>query len=145
MTTKSAFTDDEWKVVAEGPVTAGMTVLTAEGGGTFRETFALARSYTDARKQHGESELLDEIVSAKPEFDRHRYGSPDQLRTTGMQRLDEAVALLQAKATPEELADYREFVVGLAQHVAEAHKEHGQQISPAEQTALDEIRSHLQQ
>jgi hypothetical protein len=145
MTTKSTFTDDEWKTIAEGPVTAGMTVLTAEGGGTFRETFALARAYTDARKQHGESELLDEIVSAKPEFDRHRYGSPDQLRTAGMQRLDEAVALLQAKATPEELADYREFVVGLAQHVAEAHKEHGQQISPAEQAALDEIRSHLQQ
>jgi len=145
MTTKSAFTDDEWKTIAEGPVTAGMTVLTAEGGGTFRETFALARAYTDARKQHGESELLDEIVSAKPEFDRHRYGSPDQLRTAGMQRLDEAVALLQAKATPEELAGYREFVVGLAQHVAEAHKEHGQQISPAEQAALDEIRSHLQQ
>ena len=145
MTTRSTFTDDEWKTIAEGPVTAGMTVLTAEGGGTFRETFALARAYTDARKQHGESELLDEIVSAKPEFDRHRYGSPDQLRTAGMQRLDEAVALLQAKATPEELADYREFVVGLAQHVAEAHKEHGQQISPAEQAALDEIRSHLQQ
>jgi hypothetical protein len=145
MTTKSAFTDDEWKLVAEGPVTAGMTVLTAEGGGTFRETFALARAYTDARKQHGESELLDEIVSAKPEFDRHRYGSPDQLRSAGMQRLDEAVALLQAKATPEELADYREFVVGLAQHVAEAHKEHGQQISPTEEAALDDIRSHLQQ
>jgi hypothetical protein len=145
MTTKSAFTDDEWKTIAEGPVTAGMTVLTAEGGGTFRETFALARAYTDARKRHGESELLDEIVSAKPEFDRHRYGSPDQLRTAGMQRLDEAIALLQAKATPAELADYREFVVGLAQHVAEAHKEHGQQISPAEQAALDEISSHLQQ
>jgi hypothetical protein len=145
MTTKSAFTDDEWKLVAEGPVTAGMTVLTAEGGGTFRETFALARAYTDARQRHGESELLDEIVSAKPEFDRHRYSSPDQLRTAGVQRLDEAIALLQAKATPEELAAYKEFVVGLAQHVAEAHKEHGQQISPAEQAALDEIRSHLQQ
>lgn len=28
----------------EGPTTAGMIVLTSAGGGTFRETFALARA-----------------------------------------------------------------------------------------------------
>ena len=50
-----------------------MIVIRAEGGGTFRETIALAHAYTDARKQHGQSELLDEIVSSKPQFDRHRY------------------------------------------------------------------------
>ena len=31
------------------------------------ETFALGRAFTDARQQHGESELLDEIVSRKPQ------------------------------------------------------------------------------
>ena len=143
MTTKNEFDAEQWKLVAEGPVTAGMIVLGAEGGGTFRETFALARAYADARKQHGESELLDEIVSAKPEFDRHRYKTKEELHEQGIERIGEAVALLGDKATPEELADYKEFVVNLASTVASAHKEHGQQISPAEQAALDEIRARL--
>jgi len=143
MSVKSDFDGAEWDLVAEGPVTAGMIVLTADSGGTFRETLALARSYTDARKEHGQSELLDEIVSAKPEFDRHRYKSQEELREQGTQRLADAVALLGEKATPEEVADYKEFVVNLASAVASAHKEHGQQISPAEQAALDEIGARL--
>ena len=143
MSVKSDFDGAEWDLVAEGPVTAGMIVLTADSGGTFRETLALARSYTDARKEHGQSELLDEIVSAKPEFDRHRYHSDEELQEHGVQRIADAAALLGEKATPEELADYREFVLTLASKVASAHKEKGEQISPPEQAALDEIRSRL--
>src|SRR5439155_15255295 len=40
-----------------------------ERGGAFRETLALSNSYVEARRRHGESELLDEIVSAKPQLD----------------------------------------------------------------------------
>ena len=60
-----------------------------------------------------------------------------------MQRLGEAVALLRAKATPEELGDYREFVLAVASKVATAHKEHGQEMSPSEQAALDEVAARM--
>jgi len=143
MSLKSDFDGAEWDLVAEGPVTAGMIVLTADSGGTFRETLALARAYTDARKEHGQSELLDEIVSAKPEFDRHRYKTKEELHDQGLQRIADAVALLGQKATADEVGDYKEFVINLASTVASAHKEHGQQISPAEQTVLDEVRARL--
>jgi hypothetical protein len=143
MTAKGEFGADEWKLIQEGPLTAGMIVLTAEGGGTIRETFALARAYADAREQHGESELLDEIVSATPKFDRHRYKSSQELREEGLQRLGDAVALLRAKATPEELGDYREFVLAVASKVATAHKEHGQEMSPSERAALDEVGARM--
>jgi hypothetical protein len=139
MTGKSAFTEEEWQAVLEGPSIAGMFVLTAERGGSFRESFALAKAYAEAREQHGADELLDEIVSAKPQFDRHRYGSAEALQSEGLSRLQEAVALLERKATPEEVDDYRSFVVALARRVAEAHKEHGERIGPAEQAALDRI------
>ena len=33
MTAKSDFTEEEWKLVSEGPVTAGMIVLTAQQPG----------------------------------------------------------------------------------------------------------------
>ena len=145
MSVKSDFDEAEWDLVAEGPVTAGMIVLTADSGGTFRETLALARSYTNARNQHGQSELLDEIVSAKPEFDRHRYHSTRELHDGGLERIAEAAAVVGRNGTPEELDDYRKFVVTLAATVAEAHKEEGEQVSPAEQAALNEIRDRLEQ
>jgi len=113
-------------------------------GGTFRETLALA-PYTDARKEHGHSELLDEIVSAKPEFDRHRYHSTRELHDAGLERITEAAAVVGRNGTPQDLNDYRKFVVTLASKVAAAHKEDGQQVTPAEQAALNEIHDRLEQ
>ena len=66
MTTKAAFSPEEWEAVLEGPSTAGLMVITASHGGTFRETIAMSKAYAEARAQHGESELLDEVVAAKP-------------------------------------------------------------------------------
>jgi hypothetical protein len=143
MTTKSDFTPEEWKLIQEGPVTAGMMLLSAESGGTFRETFALAGAFNDARKKHGESELLDELVAEKPQFDRHRYKTTEELHDEGLKLIGEAAALVRAKATPEESAAYNEFVVTAASKVAEAHKEHGERVSDKEQSALGEIRAQL--
>ena len=66
MTTSADFTPEEWELILEGPTGAGTIVITAQRGGTFRETFSMAKAYTEARQQHGESELLDELVSTKP-------------------------------------------------------------------------------
>ncbi len=144
MTTKSDFQPEEWDLILEAPMTAGMIVITAAGGGTFRETFALARAYTDARKEHGASELLDEIVSTRPEFDRHKFGSSEELHEKGLQQVSDAAAALRAKATPEETAAYRDFVLTAASKVAAAHKEDGVEVSPKEQAALDEVRTRLE-
>ena len=143
MTGKDAFTDEEWEAIAEGPPIAGMYVLTAEHGGSFRESFALAKAYAEAREQHGESEVLDAVVGEKPKVDRHRYGTPDALRTDGVERLREAVGALESKGTPDDVEAYRHFVLELARRVAEAHKEHGETVSPGEQGALDTIASAL--
>ena len=144
MTGKSEFSPEEWDQILEAPMTAGMIVITASGGGTFRETFALARAFTDARKEHGASELLDEVVSTKPDFDRHKFGSSEELRDKGLQQIGDAAALLREKAAPEELDAYRGFVLTAASKVAAAHKEAGAEVSPGEQAALDEIRGRLE-
>ena len=143
MTTKAAFSPEEWTVVLEGPSTAGMIVITAAHGGTFRETVAMAKAYTEARAQHGESELLDEIVAAKPKTDRTRYHSSEELKDHGLAHIREAVALLESKATTEERDDYRQFVLNLANKVAAAHREGGQSVSPAEAAAIQEITTAL--
>ena len=144
MTAKADFTPEEWTVVLEGPPSAGLIVITAQRGGTFRETYSMAKAYTEARQDHGASELLDEIVSAKPHVDHTRYSSPDELRQAGLQRIRDAVALLEAKATPDETEEYRRFVVTLAEKVANAHREGGDSaVSDAERAAIEEIRGAL--
>jgi hypothetical protein len=143
MTTKAAFAPEEWTVVLEGPPTAGMIVITAAHGGTFRESIAMSKAYTEARAEHGESELLDEIVAAKPKVDHTRYHSPEELRDNGLGHLRDAIALLESKATAEERDDYRHFVLTLANKVASAHREHGQDVSPAEAEAIQQITAAL--
>jgi hypothetical protein len=143
MTTKAAFSPEEWKAVLEGPPAAGMIVVTAARGGTFRETIAMAKAYTEARSEHGESELLDEVVATKPEVDHTRYHTADELRENGLGHLRNAVAVLKTKATTEELDDYRRFVLTLAGKVAAAHREHGQAVSPAEAEAVQQVTEAL--
>lgn len=143
MTTKAAFSPEEWTSVLQGPPSAGMIVVTAASGGTFRETMAMSKAYVDARAVHGQSELLDEIVSAKPKMEHDRYHSADELKDVGLQHLRTAVALLESKATPDEVDEYRRFVVTLAQKVAAAHREEGQQVSPTEAAAIDQITEAL--
>jgi hypothetical protein len=143
MTTKAAFSPEEWTTVLEGPSTAGMIVITAAHGGTFRETVAMAKAYTEARTQHGESELLDEIVAAKPKTDHTRAHSPEELKEHGLGLIRDAMALLESKATTEERDDYRQFVLALANKVAAAHREGGQSVSPAETAAIQEITTAL--
>jgi hypothetical protein len=143
MTGKADFTQDEWKLVLEAPPSAGLMVVTAQRGGTFRETIAMAKAYAEARQEHGESELLDEITAAKPERDHTHYRSPAELKQGALQHLRDAVALLETKATPEEVGDYRRFILTLAEKVANAHREHGQSVSDAEQEAIDEITTAL--
>jgi hypothetical protein len=148
MTGKADFSSEEWDVVLKGPPIAGMIVITAQRGGTFRESFSMAKSYGEARQQHGESELLDEIASTKPELDRTRYHSPEELKEHGLQHLREAVELLERKAAPDEVDEYKRFVLTLADRVADAHKEgflglSGEQVSEAERAAVAEIAEAL--
>ena len=143
MTTKAAFSPEEWKVVLEGPPAAGMIVITAARGGMFRETVAMSRAYAEARAEHGDSELLDEIVAAKPQTDHTRHHSAEELRDHGLRHLRDAVTLVDSKATTQERDDYRRFVLTLAGKVAAAHKEGGQSVSPAEAEAIQQITAAL--
>jgi hypothetical protein len=143
MTGKADFSRDEWELVSEGPPSAGLIVVTAQRGGMFRETFAIGKAYAEARREHGDSQLLDELVSGRPERDHTRYHSPEQLKQAGLQHLRDAIALLEQKATPEEIADYKRFVLTVADKVAGAHREGDSDVSEAEKAAIDEIAAAL--
>ena len=53
-------------------------------------------------------------MTTKPEVDHTRYHSVEELRENGFAHLRNAVAVLESKATTEELKEYRRFVLTLA-------------------------------
>jgi hypothetical protein len=150
MTRKADFNAEEWSTVVDGPLYAGMRVISADRGGSLRESLAMGRVYQEARQSHGANELLDELLKSPPAID------PEQLRAAqgdvaGLTaaQLGEAIRILQAKATAAEVDAYKTFVMTVAQAVAGAHKEGGflgiggRKISDAENQALDEISAAL--
>jgi hypothetical protein len=145
MTGKADFDEQGWDTVREGPTSAGMIVMAAERGGTFREAFAMAKVYGEARAEHGESELLDELAAHRPEVDHTRAHSHEELEQHGLERIREAVALVDQKASAEEAAAYRRFVATVARRVAAAKQEKGSEdgVTESEQRVLDEIDAVL--
>jgi hypothetical protein len=149
MTTKTDFNAEEWAQVAGAPAIAGFIVATAQKGGTIRETMAMGKAYAEAKKEHGDSDLLGEIVATSPQPDLKGIESKDELRIEGLAKLRQAVELLQSKATPEEVDDYRAFTLTVAQRAAEADKSGGvlgvggERVTDAEREALAAVAEAL--
>jgi hypothetical protein len=148
MTTKADFNAEEWSLLQEGPALAGLMVVTAERGGLLRESLSMAQAYGEARRQGG-NELLDELVSSPPQLDPKRFRSPDEVQGQALQRLGEAVELLESKGTAEEADAYKRFALDVAERVAGAAKEGGflgiggKRVSENENAALDQLAGSL--
>jgi hypothetical protein len=141
MTSRADFNADEWSVVTTAPTLAAMYVSAAEGGGSLRESLAAARAYAAARAQHAQG-LMKDVLGSPPAIDR---SAGQEAVKAAPGKLREAVRTLERHAGDEEVNDYKRFVYSVAEAVANAHKEGGflgiggQQVSQAEQAALDEI------
>lgn len=144
MTEKSAFNAEEWATVVEGPAIAGLAVAAVERGGTLRESLSLAKAFAAAQRE-APTQLVQEIVGSAPTIDRSSLTSRNDLPDHAARRLREAVLVVERVATPEELEDYRHFVLEAARTVAQAHKEGGvlgiggRPVSEKEQAVLDQL------
>ena len=98
---------------------------------------------TYVQRELGRVGLLDALISERPKIKHERAHSPGELKDQSLQQLRDALALLEAKASPEEVDAYRAFVLDVANRVANAHKEDGQPVAPAEQATIDEITATL--
>jgi len=161
VTTKADFNADEWSRVQLAPFVAGFTVITADRGGTLRETVEMARVYAEERQDADAPELIREIVSSQPAVDAQQLGggqqaggaqqqaSPEDARARSQEVIRDAVGILEAKASPEELDAYKRFCLEIAERVAERTKSGGvlgvggKSVSDAEQAALDELGATL--
>ena len=149
MTTKAEFNAEEWQRVTEGPALAGLIVIAAQRGGTIRESVQMAKAYTEAHEQHGDSDLLGEIVATPPQLQKREFKTAEELRDEGLARVRESVALVEAKGTPDEVDAYKSFIVAVAKRAAEATKSGGflgvggERVSESEKEALGRLAETL--
>jgi hypothetical protein len=133
---RADFTDEEWESLQRGVVGAGLLVSLSDRSffDTFKEAGALSKHVAQA-KQSSSSELVRELA------DLHGTGfgvrtSPDKVESETVAALQTAKTTLESKA-PDEVAPYREFVIEVAQSVANA----AGGGEAAESGAIEKVRS----
>jgi hypothetical protein len=119
MAARADFSEDEWQALRKGVTGAGLLVSVSDRGffDSFKEAGALAKHLVEARRD-STSELVRELAQgAGTGFGL--TASPDEVEAETLGALRSAVATLEQKA-PEELDEYRSFVLQVAESVAAA-------------------------
>ena len=157
MTTKDAFSADEWKSVAKAPFLVSMAIGIADPSGPFgmiKEGNALAMSIQKAATG-GAGEVAKEVAAAI----REDRPSAKDLMAKGAKSTDQAsehaigelkaIATLVETKVPSEGAAFKTWLLEMAQGIAEASKEGGflgfggKVISEDEKEALDDLHAAL--
>ena len=160
MSAKTDFTPDEWKLLLESVMMAGIAVTAAEPSGlwgTLKESFASARGMASGKG--GSSDLINALVAdfetsegrtiAREGLSEQLKGSKAaEIKEKSIAALRQAATLLDAKA-PGEAAAVKTWLRQMSHNVAEASKEGGflgfggVTVSDAEKATLAEIDAAL--
>jgi hypothetical protein len=160
MTTKADFTEEEWTRLERAPFVAGMAISLADPGGPIeavKESMAAIKTVAETAQAGGRGELADAVAKSVAEKLQQRHNplsgfKPPKGALAGEAILDElraANAAVTQKATPEEAAGYREWLLEAAKRAAEAAKEGGflgfkaERVSEGEQRMLDKLAEVL--
>ncbi len=136
MATKTDFTEQEWAAVTDAPQMAGIAVMVAGASGvigSIQEAAAAAQivftgtTHTNdlIRRVSGKEEM--QASQGRIRAAMGNFGDQDPstwIHNETIATLQRANAILKAKA-PSELASYREWVLAIADKVANAAKEGG--------------------
>ena len=162
VTDKSNFTPDEWKLLLESPMAAGIAISAAEPSGLWgllKEGFASSTELAKAKMDPGIDALIKAIVNdfgnaegrsaARDGLkDKLKGSKPAEIKDKCIETLRQAAAVIDAKA-PGDAAAFKGWLRQISQHVAEASKEGGflgiggVAVSEAEKATLAEISSAL--
>ena len=139
MAGKGDFSEAEWQTLEKSVTGAAMLVSIADPKlfDMFKESAAMAGHLNEAR-QRSASQLVRDLAATRA----RGFGvgtSPQELETSTLHALRSSTTTLQAKAA-DEIPAYSEFVLALAESVAEAVSG----VAPSETAAIDKIKGALQ-
>jgi hypothetical protein len=162
MADKSNFTPDEWKLLLESVMMAGIAVTAADPSGLWgllKESFASGSELMKAKMDPGTNPLIKAVVAdfesaqgratARDGLKEKLKGNkPADIPAKCIETLRQAGAVVDAKA-PGDAAAFKGWLRQISQHVAEAASEGGLlgfggvRVSDAEKATLKDISSAL--
>jgi transcription antitermination factor NusG len=156
MTTKADYTEDEWAALRRAPTVAGFAISFADPGGPIELTKESVAAMRAAGAPPTEDELLVAVSQDALAQQQQRHNVMKELDLKAATVRDQVVdelkrvnEILEAKATPEEAAAFREWLLQAAQASAEAAKEGGflgigaTRVSEGEKAMLAKLREVL--
>ena len=162
MADKTSFTTDEWTLLLESPMIAGMAITAAEPSGLWgllKESFAGGSALTQAMTGPDTNALVKSVVTdlfsgegrsaARDGLQAKLANSkPADMKAKCIDQLRQVSALLAAKA-PGDAAAFKNWLRQISQSTAEAATEGGGlfsagvKVSDAEKATLGEISAAL--
>jgi broad specificity phosphatase PhoE len=159
VTSKDRFSDDEWTRLKRAPFVAGMAISLADPGGpieALKETSATLKTVLRAAETGSTGELVHDLASEVAADARQRKnplaGFKPRGGTAGVEIVDElreVNRIVLEKASPEEAATFREWLLEAAREAADAAKEGGflgfkaERVSEGEERMLRELAHAL--
>ena len=160
MTSQADFTEEEWARLKRAPFVAALGVSLADPGGPIeavKETSAALRTVVNAATADDRGDLVRELAQAVQADAKERKNpiggfKPARGVNAGVEILDELRAvneILSSKASTEDAAAVRAWLLDVAQAAADAAKEggffgfHAQRVSEGEQKMLDSLGEAL--
>ena len=163
MATKADFTPDEWKLLLQSPIVAGVAISAADPSGLIglmKESMASARALIQAETDPNADALVKAVASdfetsagrglAQDGVKAAISGAkaPADIVSKALDSLKAASVLLDAKGGPD-AAPFKTWLAGVAKSVAEAAPEGGflgfggTQVSEAEKATVAHIAEAL--
>lgn len=159
MSTRADFTFQEWQLLIKATEMVGLALKVAEKrvfSEILKEAFAEATGLKKGGDHYNSTELMkaffanDEELEKDASFKLAEENQREQARTTAFDTLRQVAALLDSKATPQEADEFKQFLMFLGQHIANAHKEgtifgmgNKSRVSEAEAATLQEMSAAL--
>jgi hypothetical protein len=132
VTKKADYSEDEWATLRRAPMVAGMAITLADPGGPIEATKEIMATLKAITSPGSDEELVVALSQDAMALAQQHHNLMDDFKPrgamAGQQVLDElrrANDIVGAKATPEEAAAFRAWLMEAAKAAAEAAKEGG--------------------
>jgi hypothetical protein len=155
VTSRADFTDEEWARLGRAPLLAGIAITLSDPGGAIeavKEYSAALKTVLEAAREGSFGQFVqavaDDVAAMAQRRENPMAGfAPDRRRAPDeiLDELRAVYALLNEKAAPEDVDDFREWIRTASQRAALAAKEGGflgfggEQVSEREQTMLETL------
>ncbi len=169
MSPQERFTEDELFHLTNTPYLVGSAMVFAEGSGlgTIKELYANAKAFLNGAKKFPDNAVITGILprmedakavreetkkfqaKAKEDFKARGIKSKEDMKAYADEELQRALSILTAKANDTEIAQYKEWILSIAESVAKAAKEGGflgfggERISDGEKEFYSKVASSM--